>query len=63
MLLICKYSRRLVLIRIRRALLTSSRRNWAIAMSGGVLILASLWYVVRGRKTYVPPVAKVQHVE
>jgi len=38
-------------------------RNWAIAMCGGVVIIASLWYVVRARKTYTPPVAKVQHIE
>lgn len=32
-------------------------------MSGGVVLGASLWYVVRAKKTYTPPVAKVQHVE
>ncbi|KAK5707427.1 hypothetical protein LTR17_020720 [Elasticomyces elasticus] len=37
--------------------------NWAIAMNGGVLILASIWYAIRAHKTYQPPVAKVLHDE
>ena len=32
-------------------------------MSGAVVILASVWYVVRGRKTYIPPIAKVKQVD
>lgn len=38
-------------------------RNWAVAMFGGVVILASLWYVLAGSKSYTSPVSKVQHTD
>ncbi|KAK3672944.1 hypothetical protein LTR78_007054 [Recurvomyces mirabilis] len=34
--------------------------NWAIAMNGGIMVIASAWYVVRGRTLYQPPVSKVK---
>jgi amino acid transporter len=29
--------------------------NWAIAMVGGVIVLATVYYIIWGRKTYTPP--------
>jgi hypothetical protein len=29
--------------------------NWACGMVGGVTLLATLWYIIRGRKSYTPP--------
>jgi hypothetical protein len=29
--------------------------NWASAMVGGVALLATIYYIVWGRKTYTPP--------
>ena len=29
--------------------------NWACAMVGGVALLATVYYVIWGRKTYTPP--------
>jgi hypothetical protein len=34
--------------------------NWGIAMYGGIIILATLYYVIWGRKLYIPPVALVK---
>lgn len=34
--------------------------NWNVAMFGGILIFATGWYAVRGRKVYVPPVRRVK---
>jgi amino acid transporter len=36
---------------------TPSSMNWGIAMFGGVIVLATVYYVVWGRRIYVPPVA------
>jgi hypothetical protein len=29
--------------------------NWGIAMVGGVILLATVYYIIWGRKTYTPP--------
>lgn len=34
--------------------------NWCAAMYGGILIIAVVYYVVRGRHHYIPPVALVR---
>ena len=34
--------------------------NWNIAMFGAIFLIANIFYVVKGRKTYVPPVRKVK---
>jgi amino acid transporter len=34
---------------------TPSSMNWACAMVGGVALLATVYYVIWGRKTYTPP--------
>lgn len=33
--------------------------NWGIVIYGGVVVLSTVYYVVRGRGLYVPPVALV----
>ncbi|KAK3049613.1 hypothetical protein LTR09_009034 [Extremus antarcticus] len=39
---------------------TPENMNWAIAMFGGVLVIASVYYVVRARKEYIGPVMLVK---
>jgi amino acid transporter len=34
---------------------TASTMNWACVMVGGVVLLATVYYIAFGRKTYVPP--------
>ena len=34
--------------------------NWSIAMYGGVIIFATVYYFIFGRFSYVPPVALVK---
>ena len=34
--------------------------NWDSVMFGGIMVLATVWYVVRGRKIYTPPVRLVK---
>lgn len=33
--------------------------NWAIVMFVGIMTIATVWYLVEGHKSYVPPVALV----
>lgn len=33
--------------------------NWASAVYGGVGIIATIWYIVRAHKTYIPPVSRL----
>jgi choline transport protein len=40
--------------------LTLVSMNWAVAMVGGVGILATVYYIIRGRKSYTPPVITVE---
>jgi amino acid transporter len=35
--------------------------NWGVLMFGGVVLFATLYYFVLGRKHYVPPVMLVKH--
>jgi len=39
---------------------TPSSMNWGVVMFGAVVIGATLFYIVEGRKSYTPPVALVQ---
>jgi high-affinity Fe2+/Pb2+ permease len=34
--------------------------NWCAVMYGGILIIAVVYYVLRGRHYYIPPVALVK---
>jgi amino acid transporter len=34
---------------------TAGNMNWAIVMVGGVALLATIYYIIWGRKTYTPP--------
>ena len=34
--------------------------NWCVVMYGGIMIIAILYYIFRGRHVYVPPVALVK---
>jgi amino acid transporter len=34
---------------------TPDNMNWACVMAGGVFLLATVYYVIWGRKTYTPP--------
>jgi amino acid transporter len=34
---------------------TASTMNWACVMVGGVVLLATVYYIAFGRKTYAPP--------
>lgn len=34
---------------------TPANMNWGIAMVGGVILLATVYYIIWGRKTYTPP--------
>jgi amino acid transporter len=34
---------------------TPALMNWGIAMVGGVALLATIYYIIWGRKTYTPP--------
>jgi uncharacterized membrane protein (DUF485 family) len=34
---------------------TPNTMNWAIVMAGGVIVLATVYYIIWGRKTYTPP--------
>jgi amino acid transporter len=34
---------------------TPNAMNWAIVMVGGVIVLATVYYIIWGRKTYTPP--------
>lgn len=42
---------------------TPASMNWAVVMFIGIMTFATLWYVVKGRKEYVPPVALVKREE
>ncbi|CAK1358973.1 unnamed protein product [Cercospora beticola] len=37
--------------------------NWAIVMFVGIMAIATVWYFVKGHKSYVPPVALVRREE
>jgi amino acid transporter len=37
-----------------------STMNWGIVMFGGIILLATVYYLIWGRKQYVPPVALVK---
>jgi amino acid transporter len=37
--------------------------NWGVVMFVGIMTVATGWYLVAGRKEYVPPVALVRRVE
>ncbi|KAK3625758.1 hypothetical protein LTR22_023412 [Elasticomyces elasticus] len=39
---------------------TPSSMNWGVVMFGGVVLGATIFYAVEGRKTYTPPVALLQ---
>ncbi|KAK0272015.1 hypothetical protein LTR35_013185 [Friedmanniomyces endolithicus] len=39
---------------------TPASMNWGIAMFGGVIVLATIYYAVEGRKSYTPPVMLLQ---
>jgi len=39
----------------------SASMNWGIAMFVGPAILASVYYIVHGRKVYAGPVSRVKH--
>lgn len=32
-------------------------------MCGGVIVLATVWYVVAGGESYTAPVSKVRHID
>ena len=34
--------------------------NWSSAMFGGIMLLSAIWYIIRGRKVYTPPVRLVK---
>jgi len=39
---------------------TPASMNWGIAMFGGVIVLATIYYAIEGRKSYTPPVMLLQ---
>ena len=39
---------------------TAKTMNWNVAMFGGIFLWATAYYVVKGRKTYIPPVRIVK---
>ncbi|KAK3071268.1 hypothetical protein LTR53_008950 [Teratosphaeriaceae sp. CCFEE 6253] len=39
---------------------TPSSMNWGVVMFGGVVVVATVYYAVEGRKAYTPPVALLQ---
>jgi hypothetical protein len=39
---------------------TPATMNWAVVMVGGPIILATIYYIVWGRKTYTPPEETVE---
>jgi len=34
--------------------------NWASAMVGGITLFATIYYIIRGRRTYLPPKETVE---
>ncbi|KAK3722150.1 hypothetical protein LTR37_002583 [Vermiconidia calcicola] len=42
---------------------TAQNMNWASAMFGGILIIAAIYYVFKGRKEYIGPVMLVKRME
>jgi amino acid transporter len=42
---------------------TAVSMNWAVVVYFGVIILAALYYMFRGRKKYTPPVLHIRHFE
>lgn len=36
--------------------------NWAVAIFGGVVVVAIVWYFIRGSKTYHGPVTLVKRM-
>jgi amino acid transporter len=39
---------------------TPASMNWAIAMVGGVTLLATIYYIAWGRNTYTPPMETIE---
>jgi hypothetical protein len=38
---------------------TASNMNWACVMVGGLVLLATIYYIIWGRKSYRPPVETI----
>jgi hypothetical protein len=39
---------------------TASSMNWACVLVGGLVLLATIYYIIWGRKTYTPPVETIE---
>ena len=41
---------------------TAVTMNWGVVMYGGVIILSTIYYIIRGRHTFTPPNEQIKHV-